>query len=45
MPAAAGAALVERVTVSEHFMMVEYVSAGPPEPRAEPRQPVPIAAA
>ncbi|MEO6780535.1 MAG: lipo-like protein, partial [Bradyrhizobium sp.] len=27
------AALVERVTVSEHFMVVEYVSACPPEPR------------
>jgi hypothetical protein len=32
-PAAAAAALVERVTVSEHFMVVEDVSASPPEPR------------
>ncbi|HEY8670910.1 MAG TPA: hypothetical protein VIL63_08730, partial [Terriglobales bacterium] len=44
-PAAAAAALVERITVSEHFMMVEYVSARPPERRAEPCDPGPVLAA
>ena len=33
MPVAADARLVERVTVSEHYMVVEYV----PERRARPR--------
>jgi hypothetical protein len=32
------ATLVERVTVSEHFMLVEYVSVCPPERRARPRE-------
>jgi hypothetical protein len=36
-PAADEAALVERVTVSEHFMIVEYVAVRPPERRAGPR--------
>jgi hypothetical protein len=34
---AEAATLVERVKVSEHFMVVEYVPARPPERRAEPR--------
>jgi len=33
--------LVERVTVSEHFMVVEYVPVRPPERRAQPRKQVP----
>jgi hypothetical protein len=37
--------LVERVTVSEHFMVVEHVSACPPERRAGPGQPKPEIAA
>jgi hypothetical protein len=40
-----GATLVERVTVSEHFMVVEYVSVRPPERRAEPREGTPEIAA
>jgi len=32
------ATLVERVTVSEHYMVVEYVPALPPERRARPRK-------
>jgi hypothetical protein len=36
-PTASEAALVERVTVSEHFMVVEYVQVRPPERRASPR--------
>ena len=31
--------MVERVTVSEHFMAVEYVPVRPPERRAQPREP------
>ena len=31
-------ALVERVTVSEHFMVAEYISVRPPERRAQPRE-------
>ena len=38
------ATLVERVTVSEHFMVVEYVSARPPENRAQPRNKPELAA-
>jgi hypothetical protein len=33
------ATLIERITVSEHFMAVEYVAVRPPENRAEPRPP------
>jgi hypothetical protein len=40
-----GATLVERVTVSEHFMVVEYVSARPPERRAQSREGTPEIAA
>ncbi|HMJ41433.1 MAG TPA: lipo-like protein, partial [Pseudolabrys sp.] len=40
-PVAAKPTLVERVTVSEHFMVVEYV----PERRAKPRERVPELAA
>jgi hypothetical protein len=29
--------MVERVTVSEHFLAVEYVPVRPPERRARPR--------
>src|ERR1700676_4054920 len=36
--AAAEATLVERVTVSEHFLAVEYVPVRPPERRARPRE-------
>jgi hypothetical protein len=36
MPAADTETLVERVTVSEHFMLVEYVAVRPPEHRARP---------
>ena len=38
------ATLVERVTVSEHFMVVEYVPLRPPE-RAQPREGTPEIAA
>jgi hypothetical protein len=37
-PLAEKPALVERVTVSEHFMVVDYVPARPPERRARPRE-------
>ena len=37
--------LVERVTVSEHFMVVEYVPLRPPERRAQPREGTPELAA
>jgi len=37
--------LVERVTVSEHFMVVEHVSACPPERPAKPREHAPEFAA
>jgi len=30
--------LVERVTITEHFMRVEYVPGSPPERRARPRE-------
>jgi hypothetical protein len=40
-----GTTLVERVTVSEHFMVVEYVSVRPPERRAQPREGTPELAA
>ena len=40
-----GTTLVERVTVSEHFMVVEYVSVRPPERRAQPREGPPELAA
>jgi hypothetical protein len=40
-PVAEKTTLVERVTVSEHFMVVEYV----PERRAKPRERVPELAA
>src|SRR6266702_33754 len=43
--AADEATLVERVTVSEHFMVVEYVPLRPPERRAEPREGTPEIAA
>jgi hypothetical protein len=39
------ATLVERVTVSEHFMVVEYVALRPPERRAQPREGTPELAA
>ena len=39
------ATLVERVTVSEHFMVVEYVALRPPERRAQPREGAPEIAA
>jgi hypothetical protein len=39
------ATLVERITVSEHFMAVEYVARVPAERRAEPRPPEPEIAA
>ncbi len=38
--AAAEARLVERVTVSEHFLAVEYVPVRPPERRTRPREKV-----
>jgi Permuted papain-like amidase enzyme, YaeF/YiiX, C92 family len=44
-PVAEKPTLVERVTVSEHFMLVEYVPVCPPERRAEPRERVPELAA
>jgi len=34
------ATLVERVTVNEHFIAVEYVAVHQPERRAHPREPV-----
>jgi hypothetical protein len=37
-PVAEKPTLVERVTVSEHFMVVEYVPVRPPERRTRPRQ-------
>jgi hypothetical protein len=40
MPDADAQTLVERLTVSEHFMLVEYVSVRPPERRARPREQV-----
>jgi hypothetical protein len=39
------ATLVERITVSEHFMAVEYVARVPAERRAEPRDREPDIAA
>jgi hypothetical protein len=33
--------MVERVTVSEHFLAVEYVPVRPPERRARPRNGTP----
>jgi hypothetical protein len=36
---AAATTLVERIKVSEHFMVVEYVPQHPPERRARPRLP------
>ena len=33
--------MVERVTVSEHFLAVEYVPVRPPERRARPRNKTP----
>jgi hypothetical protein len=39
------ATLVERITVSEHFLAVEYVPVCPPERRDEPRRPEPEIAA
>jgi hypothetical protein len=39
-PLAEKPALVERVTVSEHFIVVDYVPARPPERRARSREPV-----
>ncbi|HET7124894.1 MAG TPA: YiiX/YebB-like N1pC/P60 family cysteine hydrolase [Bradyrhizobium sp.] len=39
------ATLVERITVSEHFVAVEYVAACPPETRAEPPEREPEIAA
>jgi hypothetical protein len=44
-PVAEKTTLVERVTVSEHFMVVEYVPVRPPERRAKPRERVPELAA
>jgi hypothetical protein len=32
--------LVERVTITEHFMRVEYVPVSPPEHRARSREPM-----
>jgi hypothetical protein len=40
MLAAEPATLVERVTVNEHFIAVEYVAVHQPERRAHPREPV-----
>jgi hypothetical protein len=37
-PVAEKPTLVERVTVTEHFMVVEYVPVRPPERRAKPRE-------
>ena len=36
--------MVERVTVSEHYLAVEYVPVHPPERRAHPRKKVSEAA-
>jgi hypothetical protein len=44
-PVAENPTLVERVTVSEHFIMVEYVPVRSPERRAEPREQTPELAA
>jgi hypothetical protein len=37
-PAADEPTMVERVTVSEHFLAVEYVPVRPPERRMKPRE-------
>jgi len=37
--------MIERVTVSEHFLAVEYVPVRPPERRAHPRNKAPEMAA
>jgi Permuted papain-like amidase enzyme, YaeF/YiiX, C92 family len=40
MPADADTALVERVSITEHFIVVEYVPAQAPEQHARPREPL-----
>jgi hypothetical protein len=33
-----GATMIERVTVSEHYLAVEYVAVRPPDRRMKPRE-------
>jgi hypothetical protein len=38
-----GATMIERVTVSEHYLAVEYVAVRTPDRRMKPRTPEPVA--